>query len=95
MRLALPRGHFPKVAFNLLVVLRHIIPITLRDETTVTLKWIAGKLHMGNWTYLLNSLSKTPRETSRDEPCVDVEDCPFMKSLSIVRTPLLTFLHTT
>ena len=30
----------------------------LRGETTVTLKWIAGELRMGRWTYLSNNLSK-------------------------------------
>lgn len=28
----------------------------LRQETTVTLKWIAERLHMGTWTYLNNRL---------------------------------------
>ncbi len=29
----------------------------LRDETTMTLKWIAGVLHMGAWTHVSNLLS--------------------------------------
>lgn len=33
----------------------------LRSETTVTLKWIAGELRMGTWTYVSNNLSKTNR----------------------------------
>jgi replicative superfamily II helicase len=28
----------------------------LRDETTVSLKWIAEKLHMGTWTHVSNRL---------------------------------------
>ena len=35
----------------------------LRGETTVTLKWIAGELSMGNWTYLSNNLSKPTRSS--------------------------------
>jgi len=31
----------------------------LRGETTMTLKWIAGQLQMGSWTYLSNNLTKT------------------------------------
>ncbi len=31
----------------------------LRRETTVTLKWIASRLHMGSWTYVANLLSTT------------------------------------
>jgi hypothetical protein len=29
----------------------------LRAETTMTLKWIAGELHMGAWTHVSNLLS--------------------------------------
>jgi hypothetical protein len=29
----------------------------LRAETTMTLKWIAGRLHMGAWTHVSNLLS--------------------------------------
>lgn len=35
----------------------------LRGETTVTLKWIAGELRMGRWTYLSNNLSKPTLRT--------------------------------
>jgi hypothetical protein len=28
----------------------------LRRETTMTLKWIARRLHMGSWTYVSNLL---------------------------------------
>ena len=28
----------------------------LRAETTMTLRWIAGRLHMGSWTYVSNLL---------------------------------------
>jgi len=30
----------------------------LRQETTMTLRWIALNLHMGSWTYLSNCLSQ-------------------------------------
>ena len=34
------------------------IAVHLRRETTMTLRWIAGKLQMGSWTYLSNLLGK-------------------------------------
>jgi hypothetical protein len=33
----------------------------LREETTMTLKWIAGELHMGAWTHVSNLLSQSSR----------------------------------
>ena len=36
----------------------------LRGEMTVTLKWIAGELKMGNWTYLSNNLSRYTKRSS-------------------------------
>jgi hypothetical protein len=32
----------------------------LRQETTMSLKWIAGRLHMGSWTYVSNLLAQKP-----------------------------------
>ena len=32
----------------------------LREETAVTLKWIAAKLHMGTWTHVSNLLAQPP-----------------------------------
>jgi hypothetical protein len=32
------------------------IAARLRKETTVTLKWIAQRLHMGTWTHVSNRL---------------------------------------
>ena len=32
----------------------------LRQETTMTLKWIAQRLHMGSWTYVSNLLNEKP-----------------------------------
>ena len=34
----------------------------LRRETTMTLKWIAGRLHMGTWTYASNLLAAQRKE---------------------------------
>ena len=33
----------------------------LRQETTMSLKWIAQRLHMGSWTYVSNLLHEKPR----------------------------------
>ena len=33
----------------------------LRRETTMSLKWIAHRLHMGSWTYVSNLLNEKPR----------------------------------
>ena len=32
----------------------------LRQETTMSLKWIAERLHMGSWTYVSNLLNQIP-----------------------------------
>ena len=37
----------------------------LRQETTMTLRWIAGKLHMGSWTYLSNLLVLKRKEGAK------------------------------
>ena len=41
----------------------------LRAETTMTLKWIAGTLHMGAWTLVSNLLSTTRGATQREGEC--------------------------
>ena len=33
----------------------------LRQETTMSLKWIAARLQMGSWTYVSNLLNEPPR----------------------------------
>jgi hypothetical protein len=32
----------------------------LRQETTMSLKWIAARLQMGTWTYVANLLNEPP-----------------------------------
>ena len=32
-----------------------------RQETTMSLKWIAQRLHMGSWTYASNLLNEQPQ----------------------------------
>jgi REP element-mobilizing transposase RayT len=40
----------------------------LRAETTMSLKWIAGELHMGSWTYVSNLLSqKAHKSVNRED----------------------------
>ena len=34
----------------------------LRDETAITLKWIAKELHMGTWTHVANRLSNHSKQ---------------------------------
>jgi hypothetical protein len=36
----------------------------LRQETTMSLKWIAQRLHMGSWTYVSNLLNEPPQTPS-------------------------------
>jgi hypothetical protein len=33
----------------------------LRQETTMSLKWIAQRLHRGSWTYVSNLLNEPPQ----------------------------------
>jgi len=41
----------------------------LREETTMTLKWIAQQLQMGNWTHVSNCLvDRTVSVNSYDRP---------------------------
>lgn len=42
----------------------------LRQETTMSLKWIAERLHLGSWTYVSNLLS----EKRKPWRCVNSED---------------------
>jgi len=39
----------------------------LRQETTMSLKWIAQRLQMGSWTYVSNLLHERP-VTGRGQP---------------------------
>jgi REP element-mobilizing transposase RayT len=39
----------------------------LRAETTMSLKWIAGELHMGSWTYVSNLLSQKAHKSVNSE----------------------------
>jgi hypothetical protein len=39
----------------------------LRQETTMTLKWIAQRLHTGSWTYLSNCLGQRRRDTQKNK----------------------------
>jgi len=36
------------------------LALRLRTETTMTLSWIAKRLHMGSWTYVSNLLREKP-----------------------------------
>jgi hypothetical protein len=47
---ARPKGHRSKV----------MLARRLRQETTMSLKWIAGRLQMGTWTYVSNLLNEPP-----------------------------------
>ena len=40
------------------------LAMRVRTETTMTLKWIAARLHMGTWTNLSNLLSQQRRKWS-------------------------------
>lgn len=44
----LPKGHPAKVE----------LARPLRQQTTLSLKWIARRLHMGSWTYVANLLAQ-------------------------------------
>ena len=47
----LPKGHPVKVQ----------LARQLRQETILSLKWIASRLHMGSWSYLSNLLAEPPK----------------------------------
>jgi hypothetical protein len=53
----LPKGHPRKVE----------IARRLREETTLSLKWIAARLHMGTWRYVSNLLRVPNREPSTSQ----------------------------
>jgi hypothetical protein len=38
------------------------LPCRLRQETTMSLKWIAQRLHMGSWTYVSNLLQEEQQQ---------------------------------
>jgi len=46
-----PKGHGAKVR----------LARRLRQETSMSLKWIAQRLHMGSWTYVSNLLNEPPQ----------------------------------
>ena len=46
----LPKGDKEKVK----------LALRLRTETTMTLSWIAKRLHMSSWTYVSNLLREKP-----------------------------------
>jgi putative transposase len=58
----LPKGDKAKVA----------LARRLRQETTMSLKWIAQRLHMGSWTYVSNLLHENEHEKRKS--CVNSED---------------------
>jgi len=51
------KGHPGKVA----------VASRLRQETTLSLKWIAPRLQMGRWTYVSNLLSRRPEDQAAQE----------------------------
>ena len=52
-----PKGHSGKVR----------IARRLRQETTMSLKWIAQRLEMGAWTYVSNLLHEQPELSALQE----------------------------
>ncbi len=52
-----PKGHSGKV----------LMARRLRQETTMSLKWIAQRLQMGTWTYVSNLLSEKPESPAAQE----------------------------
>jgi hypothetical protein len=48
----------------------------IREETTMSLKWIAQRLHMGSWTYATCSMNNPQRSRKRRQccRCVNSED---------------------
>jgi hypothetical protein len=45
----------------------------LRQETTMSLKWVAQRLHVGSWTYVSNLLNAKP-STPESQHCCNSED---------------------
>jgi len=54
---ARPKGHCGKV----------MMARRLRQETTMSLKWIAQRLQMGTWTYVSNLLNEKPESPAAQE----------------------------
>ena len=52
-----PKGHGAKVR----------LARRLRQETTLSLKWIAQRLQMGSWTYVSNLLNEPPQTHSESQ----------------------------
>ena len=52
-----PKGHSGKV----------MMARRLRQETTMSLKWIAQRLQMGTWTYVSNLLNEKPEFPAAQE----------------------------
>jgi len=52
--------------WGLVLFVRHLAR-RLRAETTMSLKWIAGELHMGSWTYVSNLLSQKAHKSVNSE----------------------------
>ena len=48
----------------------------LRQQTTMTLKWIAQRLHMGSWTYVSNLLHQNQRYNVNSEDRAKVVGYP-------------------
>jgi hypothetical protein len=42
-----------------------LLACRIREETTMSLKWIAQRLHMGSWTYVSNLLNEQPPTQSQ------------------------------
>ena len=42
-----------------------LMALRLREETTMTLKWVADALHMGAWTRVSNLLSQERQKSKR------------------------------
>jgi hypothetical protein len=42
----------------------HVVVETPRQETTMSLKWIARRLDMGSWTYVSNLLNAAPQQAA-------------------------------
>ena len=56
---ARPKGHRSKV----------MLARRLRQETTMSLKWIAARLQMGTWTYVSNLLNEPQKRTLKLRRC--------------------------
>ncbi len=57
---AFPKGHPVKVA----------LARRLRKDTTMSLKWIAARLHMGSWTYVSNLVAAHSQPSTVAQPAL-------------------------